>query len=159
MIGSRFVAHNPILVGRSADASHHVLGGTALHCRPARKGSNPGVAGADSATFGRQAGVRTAGSKNDPMLVVAGLGREFEGTIKRSCRLQFNHVTASCATQGFLYGITLFKPPDFSGRWRVGDCAFYISSRQFGRTVKVARTLRGCRSRGHAAQNKSCKQW
>jgi hypothetical protein len=92
------------------------------------------------------------------MIVIAGLGRKFERAIKRSRRLQFNHVTASCTTQRFLYGIALFQPPHFSRSWCVGDCAFYINPGQFGWTVEVAWTLRTCRSRRHASQNKNCQQ-
>src|ERR1700734_1012288 len=58
VIGPGVVADDPVLVGGSADASHHVLGRTALYGWPTRKGGNARVAGGDARPFPRQAGPR-----------------------------------------------------------------------------------------------------
>src|SRR5271169_5992950 len=57
---------------------HHVLGIRTAILRPSHQRSNSSVTGRDALPFGRQSAIRRTGADDDPMIIIAALGRYHE---------------------------------------------------------------------------------
>ncbi len=138
-------------IQRKHDLSQDILLAWALERRPTGQRRDPGIAGQHTRSLGRQRRIRGTRADDDPVLVIAGLGRQDKCTGESCACGEFDRVSAVRIVQCSLQIAACANQGGAAWRRRVGQRGLHVSQRQLRRTVRVSagwwRWWRGNRQR------------